>query len=113
MVEETKLAELKDLYDELWSDARTLVKDMNKNIQIVFFYGVMCLCMAIVEAALAIRTYAKFEAGTAEWMDWIYLGGGVAGAVVLLVAGVSILWWYSTLRKRYRKLIEIEKKLGE
>jgi hypothetical protein len=113
VMEETKFLELKDLYDELWRDARTLVKDMNKNISAVLFYGVMCFFMALFESSIAVNNYEKVLAGSARWLDWLYLVGGVVGFIVFIVLGVSMLWWYSTLRKRYRRLIEIEKKLGE
>jgi hypothetical protein len=112
-MEEGKLPELKDLYDELWRDARTLVKDMNKNIRTVFLYGMMCFIVAIVEFSLAMNRYEKVFTSSARWLDWFYLGASIIGVIVFVVAGISILSWYSTMKKRYQKLIEIEKKLGD
>jgi hypothetical protein len=35
--EDNELAELKELYDELWNDGRTMIKDMNRSIYVYLF----------------------------------------------------------------------------
>jgi hypothetical protein len=41
--EDKELPQLKALYDELWSDARTMIKDMNKSIYVYLFAGFLTL----------------------------------------------------------------------
>ncbi len=113
-MDEEKLPELTTLYDELWRDARTLVKDLNQNIRAVSLLGVLCFFMALFELSVVTSDYDKVVAGTARWpLDYVYLGGGVVGVVAFIVIGVAILMWHSKLRQRYKRLIDIEKKLGD
>lgn len=113
-MDEEKLPELSTLYDELWKDARTLVKDLNRNIWMVLLLGVLCLFTAIFELSIATTNYDKVLAGTARWpLDYIYMGGGAVGVVAFIVIGVAMIVWHNTLRQRYKRLIEIEKKLGD
>ena len=37
-LDELELTPLKKVYDELWCDAKTMIKDMNANIKMVFFF---------------------------------------------------------------------------
>ncbi len=113
-MDEEKLPELKTLYDELWGDARTLVRDMNRNIRAVLLYGVLCFFTALFELSVVTNNYDKMVAGTAKWpLDYIYLGGGAVGVVAFIAIGVAMLIWHNNLRRRYKRLIEIEKKLGD
>jgi len=48
-MEDEKLTQLKTLYDELWSDAKIMIKDMNQSITTVFLFGVTILIIAPLE----------------------------------------------------------------
>ena len=113
-MKEEKLPELSTLYDELWKDARTLVKDMNRNIRAVSLLGLLCFFTALFELSVVTTNYDKVLAGTARWpLDYIYLSGGAVGVLAFIAIGIAMLMWHSTLRQRYKRLIEIEKKLGD
>jgi len=112
-MENEELPNLKAVYDELWSDARTMVKDMNKSITMVFFLGLTMLILAPMELGTAVEMYAKVTAGPARWLDYLYMFGGAVGTVVTAVCGVAMIRWHNTLKGRYAKLIELEKTLGE
>ena len=46
--EDKELPQLKALYDELWNDARTIIKDMNKSIYIYLFAGFLSLVFSVI-----------------------------------------------------------------
>jgi hypothetical protein len=108
-MEDEKLIQLKTLYDELWSDARTMVKDMNNGITMVFFFGVTMLAMGPIEFGTAVDMYAKITSGSTSWLNYFYLMATSLGIVVSVVAGVTMIRWYYKLKNRYAKLIQLEK----
>jgi hypothetical protein len=113
-MENDKLPELSKLYDEMWKDARTLVKDMNRSIRAVSFFGVMCFFLALFQLSTFTTNYDKVVTGTARWpLDYVYMGGGAVGVLAFVAIGVGMLMWYNTLRQRYSRLLEMEKKLGD
>ena len=112
-MENEELPDLKAVYDELWSDARTMVKDVNKSITTVFILGLTMLILAPVEFGTAVEMYAKITSGPARWLDYIYMFGGAVGTVVSAVCGVAMIRWHNTLKGRYANLIELVKNLGE
>jgi hypothetical protein len=107
------LTPLKNLYDELWRDARTMIKDMNKGIKSVFFFGLVMFALVPIELGTAIDMYARYSTGSTRWLDYLYLGGGAIGSVVCLLAGVTYMRFYFKLKRRYANLIELEKTLEE
>jgi hypothetical protein len=113
MKEMEELTPLKNLYDELWRDARTMIKDMNKGITTVFFFGIVMFALVPIELGITIRTYASISAGSTRWLDYLYLVGTAIGSVVCLLAGVMYMRFYFKLKKRYANLIELEKTLEE
>jgi len=44
-----ELAELKTLYDDLWRDARTMIRELNRSITSIFLFGVTMLALAPIE----------------------------------------------------------------
>ena len=112
-MENEKLSDLKTAYDELWRDARTMVKDMNRSITIVFLFGLSMLSIAPIELGTLVEMYAKITAGSARWLDYFYMLAGAFGAVISTVAGIFMIRWYNKLKNRYSKLIELEKTLEE
>lgn len=112
-MENEELTALKTLYDELWSDARTMIKDLNKSITSIFLFGVVLICMAPINLSTVTDMYSKIAAGSTSALNYFYLVTISLGVIVSLVAGVMMLRYYSQLRNRYAKLIELEKTLGE
>jgi len=108
---EKELPELKTLYENLWEDARTLVKDLSHSIRMIGFFGVVMLAMSIAQLSFADASYSRIIAGTPRIFDYLYLIGGAVGVVVFLIGGVAMIRYYFVLKKRYARVIDLEKKL--
>lgn len=106
-----ELAQLKIVYDELWSDARTMVKDMNRSIRSVYLSGFFMLVMACMQALSAHQVYMKILGGSTRWLDQFYLYAISLGVVIMVVGGIYTLRSYYELKNRYARLSELEKTL--
>jgi hypothetical protein len=112
-MENGELAQLKTVYDELWRDAKTMVRDMNRSIKSVYLSGFFLLLMASMQALSAHQIYMKILGGSTRWLDQFYLYTISLGVVVLAVGGIYTLRSYNELKKRYARLIELEKTLED
>jgi len=108
-----ELPELKALYDELWSDAKTMIKDMNNSITMVFLFGLTMFAIFPISMGTAIEMYSKIVSGTARALDYFYLVAIAFGSAVTVVAGIMMLRWYYKLKNRYAKLIQLEKTIED
>jgi uncharacterized BrkB/YihY/UPF0761 family membrane protein len=111
--EDNELAQLKALYDELWSDAKSMIKDMNRSISIYFFAGLITLAFSTIIIGIAVSDLNKILSNGASSLTYFYVIVEVPGAVLMIIFGVTLLYWYRKLRKRYQKLIEMEKKIDD
>jgi hypothetical protein len=111
-LEDEELTPLKTVYDELWRDARTMVRDMNRTITSVFFVGFFMLWGAVMQSLSAHQVYMKILGGSTRWLDQFYLYA-ISLVVVMVVGGIVTLRSYSELKKRYARLSELEKTLGD
>jgi uncharacterized membrane protein len=111
--EDKELAQLEVLYDELWSDAKSMIKDMNRSISIYFFAGVITLAFSIVIIGTAVSDLTKILSNGAGSLTYFYVIFEVPGAILMIIFGVTLLYWYRKLKKRYSKLIAIEKKIDD
>ncbi len=112
-MEDEELAQLKKVYDELWRDARTMIKDLNNSVTMIFLFGVVMLAMAVIEFGTAVDMYSKIAAGSTSVFHYFYLAGSSLGILVSLAAGVTMLRYYFQMKNRYAKVIELEKALGD
>ena len=111
--EDNKLEQLKVLYDELWSDAKSMIKDMNRSISIYFFAGLITLAFSTIIIGIAVSDLNKILSNGASSLTYFYAIVEVPGAVLMIIFGVTLLFWYRKLKKRYSKLIEMEKKIDD
>ena len=111
--EDKELAQLKVLYDELWTDAKSMIKDMNRSISIYFFAGLIALAFSIVIFGIAVSDLTKILSNGASSLTYFYVIFEVPGATLMIIFGVTLLYWYRKLKKRYSKLIEMEKKIDD
>jgi hypothetical protein len=112
-MEDENLAQLKTVYDELWSDAKTMIKDMNRNITVVFLFGLTLFAIAPVNIGTVVEMYARITTGSTRWLDYFYLICTSFGSVISAVAGVAMIRWYYKLKNRYARVIELEKRLED
>ena len=112
-MENGELAQLKAVYDELWRDARTMVKDMSRMITSVYLAGVFMFATAGLQALSAHQIYMKILGGSTRWLDQFYLYAISLGVVVMIVGGIWTLRSYNELKKRYARLSELEKTLED
>jgi hypothetical protein len=112
-MEDEELSDLKTVYDELWSDAKTMIKDMNNNITIVFLFGLTLLAVAPMELGTVVQMYARITTGSTSWLNYFYLIGSSIGMVISPVAGIGMIRWYYKLKNRYARVVELEKRLED
>ncbi len=111
--QDKELPQLKALYDELWSDARTMIKDMKRSIFVYLFAGIMILAFSAIMIGTAISDWSKILSGGASALTYFYAMIETPGAVFCVAFGVSLLYWYNKLKNRYSRLIRIEKELED
>jgi len=111
--EEKELPELKSLYDELWSNARTMIKDMKRSIFIYLFTGFITLAFSAIMIGTAISDWNKILSGNASTLTYFYAIVETPGAVFYVAFGVVLLYWYNKLRNRYARLIRLEKTIKD
>jgi len=109
--EDKELPKLKALYDELWSNARTMIKDMKQSIFIYLFTGFITLAFSSIMIGTAISDWNKILSGTSTTLTYIYAIGGTFGAVFYIAFGVLLLYWFKKLNNRYARLIQLEKNI--
>ena len=111
--EDKELPELKAVYDELWSDARTMIKDMRRSIFVYLFTGFITLVFSLIIIGTAISDWNKIISGSASTLTYFYAVAGTLGAVFYVPFGVALLYWYNRLRNRYARLIQLEKTIED
>ena len=111
--EENELPELKAVYDELWSDARTLIKDMKRSIHIYSFTGFITLVLSAIMIGTAISDWNKILSGDIGTFTYLYAIAGTLGSVIYVPFGVLLLYWYNKLKNRYARLIQLEKTIRD
>jgi hypothetical protein len=111
--EDKELPELKALYDELWSDARTMIKDMKRSISIYLFTGFITLAFSVIMIGTAISDWNKILSGSASTLTYFYAIAETFGAVFPVAFGIALLYWYNKLRNRYERLIRLEKTIED
>jgi len=109
--EEKELPQLKALYDELWSDARIMIKDMNKSIYVYLFAGFLSLIFSTIMIGSGISNWIKIFSGETNTLTYFYVIAETFGSVAYVIFGIMLLHWYRKLRGRYSKLIKMEKSL--
>lgn len=112
-MENDELPQLKTVYDELWRDAKTMIKDMTRSIKAVFFTGYMMLTIALLTFLSAHQTYMKIVLGSTRTLDYFYLIAESFGVVIMIVAGIWCIRIYYKLKNRYRRLIQLEKAIED
>ena len=108
-----ELPELREIYDELWSDARTMIKDMKTSINLYLFVGLMALFLSIMMIGTAISNWNEIMMGSASMLTYIYVVAEILGAVIYVVFGIALLYYHNKLKKRYAKLMRLEKPIGD
>jgi len=114
MVDEDKeLPELKELYDELWSDGRTMIKDMSRSIYVYLFTGFITLVFSLIIIGTAISDWNKILTGTATSLTYFYAIMEIPGGVFYVAFGVFLIYWYTKLKSRYSRLIKLERTIKD
>jgi len=111
--EDKELPELKELYDELWSDGRTMIKDMNRSIYVYLFTGFITLVFSVIIIGTAISDWNKILSGSATSLTYFYAIVEIPGAVFYVAFGVFFLYWYHKLKNRYSRLIRLERTIKD
>jgi len=109
--EDKELLQLKALYDELWSDARSMIKDMNKSVFVYLFAGFLSLVFSTIMIGSGIANWNKIFSGDAETLTYVYVIAETFGSVIYVIFGITLLYWYRKLKRRYSKLIKMEETL--
>jgi hypothetical protein len=108
-----ELPELKALYDELWSNARTMIKDMKRSISIYLFTGFVTLALSAIMIGTAISDWNKILSGSASALTYFYAVVETPGAVFYVAFGVLLLYWFNKLKNRYARLIRLEETIED
>ena len=109
MEDDKKLEDLKTIYDELWSDAKVLVKDMRKSVYVYLYAGLVTLIVALSSVISATPFYTLILIGKGNLLTWAFVIFEIIATIFVIAFGIRFIRWFLTLKKRYSKLIEMEK----
>jgi hypothetical protein len=111
--EDNELSRLKTLYDELWSDAKTMIKDMRNSISIYLYSGLVTLLVSIFGITSAVVYFSVILSGSANFMTWLLAIVETIAAILTIAFGAKLILWYRRLKKRYSRLVKMEKDIRD
>ena len=111
--EEEEISQLRAIYDELWHDAKTLIRDMSNSISMYKFSGFLLILLSIMTIPSTMERTVSILAGSTNLMDYISLCVGVFGIGFFIFIGWRLLRWYYRLKERYAKLLQMEKEIED
>ena len=104
MSEDDEMSTLKDLYDELWDDAKNLIKDMTGSISLYKYSGLLLLGLNIYPIyrillwVFVIPRYFLSEGILFGLIQYFFV------IIIFGFFGFKLLRTYYKLKKRYSKL---------
>ncbi|MEM3616649.1 MAG: hypothetical protein QXG76_05565 [Candidatus Bathyarchaeia archaeon] len=113
MNEEEELVQLKEIYDELWRDAKALIKDTKRSIAVHLYSAITTFSVAFLCVSYFAMYLLALFSGETTMLNYIGVVVEPIGFIVLVIFGVKLLQWYDLLKKRYSKLIEMEKTIED
>lgn len=113
MFNKNELPELKALYDELWKDAKTMIKDMKRSIWIYSFTSFITLALSAIMIGSAISNWNQILSGSATTLTYLYAIASTLGVVIYIAFGVALLYWHNKLKTRYARLIQLDKTIED
>ena len=108
MNDENEMSNLKDLYDELWSDAKTLVQDMAGSIKLYRNSSYLLLAMNLYPLywlfmwAFIIPRHLFDDSGLYSMLSYL------VAIVILTYFGIKLQKVYLKLKCRYEKLLKMK-----
>ena len=108
MQEDTEVLELKAIYDDLWADAKTLVKDMKKSIYIYDYAALLTFAVALITFLNASPYYATLIAGQASIITIAVIAINITAVAFEILFGAILLKWFKRMQRKYARLIELE-----
>jgi len=113
MENDKELVGLKEVYDELWADAKTLVRDMSKGISVYAYAGYITLIISVMIWLNFFPNFLTLLSGNGDFWTWYNAIVGAVGLLVTIPYGAKLIQWYRKLKRKYSKLIEMEKNIGD
>lgn len=111
--DDKELIELKSLYDELWHDAKTVVKDMRRSISIYLYSALVTFVVALITITYTITFAFNLLVGNVNLYTYLGTFFEAGSSIIIVIFGIFLLRWYKRLGKRYSRLIEMEKELED
>ena len=104
MSKDDEMSNLKDLYDELWDDAKSLIKDMTGSISLYKYSGLLLLGLAIYPIYSLFNIAFVFQTWFPIDLFILPILSDLLAIVILTFFGLKLLRTYLKLKKRYSKL---------
>lgn len=111
--EEEELLKLKTLYNELWRDAKTMIRDMSQSISMYRFSGYLVLAFCFYSIYYVFNGCMMILAGNTNWFAYLSIIVGALATVYFIYSGIRLLRWHSKLKKRYARLIQMEETIED
>ena len=99
MNDENEMSNLKDLYDELWSDAKTLVQDMVSSINLYRNSSYILFALTLYPIYFILLN--------------VFLIPSLFALVILTYFGIKLQRVYLKLKGRYAKLLKMKSELED
>lgn len=113
MENEEEIPKLRELYDELWHDAKTMIRDMKEGISMYKFSGIFICLYAYFAFWITLTGSLKIIAGGADLTSYFNAFFGAFAIVFFALFGLRLIRFYYKLKERYAKLLEMEKKIED
>ena len=97
MNDENEISKLKDLYDELWRDAKTLVQDMAGSINLYRNSSYSLFALSLYPIYLI--------------LSGVFVISSLFAIVILTFFGIKLLRVHLKLKDRYAKLLKMKSEL--
>ncbi|MDH5390017.1 MAG: hypothetical protein OEX10_02560 [Candidatus Bathyarchaeota archaeon] len=113
MEDTEEISKLNEVYEELWKDAKTLIKDMKDGILMYRFSSILIFLMAVLTFSLFINYFSRILAGSTALWDIFNVGTEIFAIFFFIILGYRLFRFYNKLKDRYAKLLELEKDLED
>ena len=113
MNDENEISNLKGLYDELWSDAKNLIQDMQKSISLYKYSSFLLFGLIIYPiyhiflTVFVMPRYFLNEGVLFGLISYLFV------IIILVFFGFRLLRIYLKLKKRYSKLWKMRSELED